>query len=237
MTQNGYNTSLSEEAIISIDPKQLVQQQSDLKNSVPIRQDTMIRQNFQGFQTNYEQNTQNRNQHVISFPTSDHLPQNFEVFQLSSDQLQSEATKAQIKSLLDLEPDSISPTKLTPPSLPHREPIKMSKTVDNLPDQNNNDNEKNQPKPFLVNAKQYHRILKRREQREKLIRLGLIPKTRKKYLHESRHRHAMMRNRSEGGRFNRGSTKTKLQALKNCEERKKLKEMEEQERLKIGERL
>jgi len=77
--------------------------------------------------------------------------------------------------------------------------------------------------PLLVNAKQYHRIIKRREQRARLQRLGLVPKVRKKYLHESRHRHAMMRNRSDGGRFNTGSTKTKLQALKNCEERQRSK--------------
>merc|ERR1712150_12782 len=34
---------------------------------------------------------------------------NFQVFSLSADQLQSEATKAQIKSLLNLEPESLSP--------------------------------------------------------------------------------------------------------------------------------
>ena len=38
----------------------------------------------------------------------------------------------------------------------------------------------------------------------------------------------MMRNRCEGGRFNSGSTKTKLQALKNLEERKRLKMLEHQ---------
>merc|ERR1711879_832259 len=78
--------------------------------------------------------------------------------------------------------------------------------------------------PYLVNPRQYKRILKRRQQKQDLEDRGLLPKERKKYLHESRHRHAMMRNRCEGGRFNSGSTKTKLQALKNCEERRKLKE-------------
>ncbi|CCH61088.1 hypothetical protein TBLA_0E00260 [Henningerozyma blattae CBS 6284] len=66
--------------------------------------------------------------------------------------------------------------------------------------------------PLYVNARQYHRILKRRrarlllENRLRTLRAQArteipIPGDKKPYLHESRHKHAMRRPRGEGGRF------------------------------------
>uniref|UniRef100_A0A0B6ZK35 Nuclear transcription factor Y subunit n=1 Tax=Arion vulgaris TaxID=1028688 RepID=A0A0B6ZK35_9EUPU len=65
--------------------------------------------------------------------------------------------------------------------------------------------------PLYVNAKQYHRILKRRQARAKLESEGRIPKERQKYLYESRHRHALNRVRGSGGIFIAADNKSIIQ--------------------------
>merc|ERR1712137_1055349 len=82
--------------------------------------------------------------------------------------------------------------------------------------------------PLYVNAKQYSRILKRREARAKLEAEYKLLKTRQPWLHKSRHKHAVNRPRGPGGRFLSAEAKKKL-AQKEAENSQNEDEQEEED--------
>jgi len=67
--------------------------------------------------------------------------------------------------------------------------------------------------PRHVNPKQYHRILKRRQQRAKYFQNHVVIKQDKPYKHQSRHEHAQRRQRGQGGRFLKRQTSEPLPQL------------------------
>ena len=89
-------------------------------------------------------------------------------------------------------------------------------------------------KYIYINGKQYHRIMKRREVRKKINEAIIENKAKnkldknKKYHHESRHRHAMNRERGKGGRF---ISKKKLE-IENNDKNKEDKENNDNEKNK-----